>query len=374
LLFSLLQSTVRSVHVPAHAGVAQLVERLIRNQQVRGSSPRAGSNSLVNQEIHSSSQKEAATGLPRNCGSVANAALDSECVVPSPIPPETLGEFVLSGEDDDERAHIRGYVERQAHQEVKHVERIKAERIFGREYEVWDVHSDESRWWVITPPTNLYSQELFRSADYTLSFHVGLMARIDARRETPAAGAELERSLVAWRRWEQAHEAMQRGDEAEDFQAVGMRCRECLLEMVRSLVSPAMVPAGTAAPKIADFANWCDLIVGHVVPGSSSDELRRHLRAVAKSTWQYVNWLTHAQNAVGFDARIAVDSTAQVLNAFGAAVIRSERGVPDRCPSCQSYQVESIYDPESESASLYRSVCRSCGWSERSDTGLTTQR
>jgi hypothetical protein len=29
---------------PHLAGVAQLVERLIRNQQVRGSSPRAGSN------------------------------------------------------------------------------------------------------------------------------------------------------------------------------------------------------------------------------------------------------------------------------------------------------------------------------------------
>jgi hypothetical protein len=34
---------------------------------------------------------------------------------------------------------------------VRHAERIKAERIFGREYEVWDVHTNESRWWVITP-------------------------------------------------------------------------------------------------------------------------------------------------------------------------------------------------------------------------------
>jgi hypothetical protein len=32
--------------VPA-AGVAQLVEQLIRNQQVRGSSPRAGSNKIT---------------------------------------------------------------------------------------------------------------------------------------------------------------------------------------------------------------------------------------------------------------------------------------------------------------------------------------
>ena len=41
-LWYLLQSRLR--HAPAKAGVAQLVEQLIRNQQVRGSSPRAGSS------------------------------------------------------------------------------------------------------------------------------------------------------------------------------------------------------------------------------------------------------------------------------------------------------------------------------------------
>jgi predicted Zn-ribbon and HTH transcriptional regulator len=117
---------------------------------------------------------------------------------------------------------------------------------------------------------------------------------------------------------------------------------------------------------------WSDLIVGHVVLGSSGDELRRHLRTLAKSTWQYVNWLTHAKSAVRFDARIAVESTSHVLNAFGAAIIRSERGVPDRCPSCQSYQIDSVYDPDIESVHPYRSVCRSCGWSEHEKADAET--
>jgi hypothetical protein len=140
---------------------------------------------------------------------------------------------VPSGKAEHDRVRVREYIEAEADEEVTHAERIKAERIFGREYEVWDVHTNQNRWWVITAPTNLYLQEHFPSADYTLSLHVGLMARVMARQEIPVAGEEHERSLVAWRRWEQAHEALERGDEAEDFQAVGMRCRECLLDMVR---------------------------------------------------------------------------------------------------------------------------------------------
>lgn len=217
---------------------------------------------------------------------------------------------------------------------------------------------------MITAPTNLYSQEHFPSADYTLSLHIGLTARVMARQAPPVDDEEQERSAVAWRRWQQAEEAFERGDEAEDFQAVGMRCRECLIEMVRGMADRGMVPAGGEAPKAADFVNWSELIVGHVAPGASADELRRHLRSIAKSTWQYVNWLTHAANAVRFDARIAVESTSHVLSAFGAAVIRKERDVPDRCPSCRSYQIDSVYDPSIDAPHPYRSVCSRCGWTQ----------
>ncbi len=56
----------------------------------------------------------------------------------------------------------------------------------GRDHDVWDVHTDKDRWWVVTNPTNLYSQTLMPSLDYTLSFDVGLMAR-NGRLDTLAA-------------------------------------------------------------------------------------------------------------------------------------------------------------------------------------------
>jgi hypothetical protein len=59
---------------------------------------------------------------------------------------------------------------------VKHLEKLTSEYLLGPQYDVWDAHTNEGRWWVITNPTNLYSQELIKSMDVALSFHVGLMS------------------------------------------------------------------------------------------------------------------------------------------------------------------------------------------------------
>ena len=59
-----------------------------------------------------------------------------------------------------------------------HLEKVTIESIFGQPMDGWDVQTDKNRWWVITNPTNLYSQKLFPSLDYTFSFHFGLHARM----------------------------------------------------------------------------------------------------------------------------------------------------------------------------------------------------
>lgn len=59
------------------------------------------------------------------------------------------------------------------------------------------------------------------SLDYTLSFHIGLMARVAARRELSGSEAERELLLVTSRKLLQAGEALDEADEAEEFQSVG---------------------------------------------------------------------------------------------------------------------------------------------------------
>src|ERR1700722_20048749 len=101
-----------------------------------------------------------------------------DCVIPPAMPHEALAGYVLKA-GGDEADHIRSYVEREARGEtVKHLEKVASESIFGQQMDGWDVRTDKNRWWVITNPTNLYSQELFPSLDYTLSFHVGVTTRM----------------------------------------------------------------------------------------------------------------------------------------------------------------------------------------------------
>lgn len=94
-----------------------------------------------------------------------------------------------------------------------HAEKVASERVFGREYDVWDVHTDKERRWVVTNPTNLYSQTLMPSLDHTLSFHIGLMARVAAHRGPDGTEAEQEFLLVTTRKLVQASEAFDQADE-----------------------------------------------------------------------------------------------------------------------------------------------------------------
>src|SRR5215467_9949802 len=84
-----------------------------------------------------------------------------------PAPPgekRFLGSYTLNNRADEQR--IREYVEWQARDErVEHAEQVKTERLLGRIYDCWDVHTNKGRWWVITSPTNLYSQQHFPSLD-----------------------------------------------------------------------------------------------------------------------------------------------------------------------------------------------------------------
>src|SRR5262245_44562629 len=99
--------------------------------------------------------------------------VSGDCVIPPPPIKHILSSYTLSNHANER--DISGYVEWQAQGErVQHAERIKTERVFDRSYDCWDVHTDQERYWVITNPTNLYSQQLFPSLDYTLSSHVGV--------------------------------------------------------------------------------------------------------------------------------------------------------------------------------------------------------
>lgn len=249
-----------------------------------------------------------------------------------------------------ERDAVRRYVESEAHEDVIHLEKAGSELVGPVRHDIWDVHCTSKRWWVVTNPTNLYDQADFKSRDVALTFHIGLMLRVEYGREREVPVTPDSQSLLpgSWRRWQQAFEAYETADEAEAFQSVGVRLRECLVSFVGETRSDHLVPTGQTAPKAADVKGWTELLADHLAPGPSAAALRSYLKKLSVETWDYVNWLTHAKNAIRMDAEIGLKTVEHLLGVFTAARLRLP-SAPGRCEACGSYEVIS-------------GVCRHCEW------------
>lgn len=251
---------------------------------------------------------------------------------------------------NNEKDDIGAYAEDQLGEAVVHVEKVGSELVGPRRHDIWDVHCADSRWWVVTNPTNYYPQTDFKSRDVVLTFHVGLMLRVWSQRERRVPVAPGPAALLpgSWRRWQQAFEAYDSGDEAENFQAVGVRLRECLLSFVSETRSDELVPKAQARPQDGNFKAWGDLLANHLAAGRSAATLRSYLKKLAAETWEYVNWLTHAKNAVRMDAEIGLKAVEHLLGTFTAARM-SMTGTNTRCDVCESYCVVA-------------GTCKQCGW------------
>ena len=287
---------------------------------------------------------------------------NQDCIVPSaPIPAETLAKYALDRDVHSEN-DITRYVELQAQGEVvEHVEKVKTEIVLGDSYHVWDVTTDKGGWWVITNLTNLYSKQHFVSLDYTLSFHVGVMMRIRSRSRRPSS-EEPSPFEEVFRRQQQAQDRHDRAVEAEDYQAVGMQLRECLLALIGAVRRRTQFEPVGAAPQDANFIEWSNLLTDSLCSGSQNQSLRQHLKHCAKETWQLVNWLTHAKNADKTASAIAIHSCDTVVTHLVEVLHRERTKSVEQCPVCNSRNIRSHFDPQIGEDGDYYVSCGVCDW------------
>ena len=251
---------------------------------------------------------------------------------------------------DVEREQVLNYFATQmADDPVAHLEKVAVERVGSVQHDIWDVHCSGSRWWAISNSLNYYSQEDFTSRDVALTFHVGLMVRIASREDVPITEEAAGLLSRAWRLWEQAVESLDGAREAEDFQAIGVRLREAMVTYAGEVADPALIPEGGAAPKAADVVGWTNLVIADQAEGSSSKQLRSYATKLTRETWDYVNWLTHAKNAIAYDAHIGVAAVSHFLATITAMCLRAGTGASNRCETCGSYRVVA-------------GACTRCGW------------
>jgi ribosomal protein L37E len=111
------------------------------------------------------------------------------------------------------------------------------------------------------------------------------------------------------------------------------------------------VAEGIAAPKGSNVVGWAGLLADQLASGSSAEHLRSYLKKMAKETWDYVNWLTHAKNAGNYDAEIGTAAVSHFLATVTAARLRWGQQGHQRCEACGSYAV-------------VEGQCQRCGWAD----------
>src|SRR3546814_2860891 len=78
----------------------------------------------------------------------------------------------------------------------------------------------------------------------------------------------------------QAQLAFDEADEIEDFQAVGLQCREAMTSFAREIVAAGLFDDLEDPTKKGDFIAWSDHVIGARAAGGAAEYVRGYLKAI----------------------------------------------------------------------------------------------
>jgi hypothetical protein len=226
------------------------------------------------------------------------------------------------------KKQVEKYVEQQCRGKVK-VIHSKSEQSYnelGFEVTVWNVKIDkEGSWWVVQGdlPMNLYPQDTayYFSTDEVFSFHLGIMLRLmneeankpDKFIDYISNGAELTINLK--RKLTLASEKLQGAIEIEEIQAIGVMCREILIELINYVYTTDSFE-GEENYKKADVKNRGELVINKYLSGSENAELRKHIKSLLNGAWDFSNTITHSSSRTAQEASICLIMTTAIVSSF----------------------------------------------------------
>lgn len=269
------------------------------------------------------------------------------------------------------------YVEEQHEYKCKVVS-AKVEQHFedlGFKVNVWNVKTDrEGAWWVVEGeklPMNLYPQEAFyMSSDEVYSFHIGLMNRMLKAKDEynpedyiKAATLEGEIAPVLLRKLKNLAIQIDLAKEVEDFQSIGVQCREILIELGNNIYQPIMA-GEDEQPQKSNFKKKAELFVEFYLNNSDSSDYRNYIKKITEATWDYACKVTHSQNTTFYEASSCVALIISLISVYEN--IRQKVYDPISqymCKHCKSKKLSIIgdeHDKDSIVSKLYLR-CEECG-------------
>ncbi len=144
------------------------------------------------------------------------------------------------------------------------------------------------------------------------------------RRGSETRGAEIFEEPTGWAKVDRAlSEVRKRLEEAsaeEQFQAVGLLCRETLISLAQTVYDPARhVAANGVAPSSTDAKRMLEGYLANELGGRTNEVARRH----AKAALDLANDLQHRRTATFREAALCAEAITSVVNLV--AIISGQR-------------------------------------------------
>ena len=235
---------------------------------------------------------------------------------------------------------IKKYVEWQNHGEGS-VLSAKTEQHFddlGINVNAWNVKTDtDGDWWVVEGegvPMNLYPQSAYYfGADEVYSFHMGLMQRMRAAQDEynpedfiNAVTLEAEIAPQLFRKLKNIAILIDTAKEIEDFQAIGVQCRETLIELGNYIYKP-MMSGDKEQPKASDFKHKAEYFVQFYLKGSDNADYRSIIKKITERfKWRKAMDRKIKTRQVHKDIKV-LDKTVTVTDHVKQSYVRTKENI-----------------------------------------------
>lgn len=272
---------------------------------------------------------------------------------------------------------VKNYVEWQSQGKCT-VLSAKTEQHFddlGVDVYVWNVKTDtDGDWWVVegdTVPMNLYSQSAYYfGADEVYSFHMGLMQRMSAAQdeynpEDFVNGVTLDAEIAPqlFRKLKSVAALIDIAKEIEDFQAIGVQCRETLIELGNHIYNPMMAGSGEQ-PQASNFKRKSELFIQFYLKGSENSDYRNIIKKLTEATWDYANKITHSRSATYYEVSTCVTLCISLVGVYENILQKVFDPLSQyHCSICQSKKLSIVGDDSDEDGIVQKLYlhCEECG-------------
>lgn len=151
--------------------------------------------------------------------------------------------------------------------------------------------------------------------------------------------------------------------EIEDFQAIGVQCRETLIELGNHIYEPMMAGA-EEQPQASNFKRKAELFIQFCLKGSENSDYRGIIKKLTEATWDYANKITHSRSATYYEASTCVTLCISLVGTYENILQKVFDPIAQyHCSVCKSKKLSIDGDDSDEDGMVEKLYlhCEECG-------------